>query len=422
VVTCAVGDLAAGESATVTIQGYVALAETPSPLDNLATVSSDTFDPDASNNDVMESSEVIPLAGVVALADGDGSNFPEVAVPLGGSIEVLVKDVDSLTVLHQTEVFPAGWALAGFAKKAGINGARDDLAVMAVQLVSGAAEVRVVGGADGALGSTSIVPAGFQAISMTVIPNDSSGRTLIVVAGRRIADGRFHLFLFDAADGSLVGTLPQHPAAWVVDVAPVSSFAGDALVELGILWANTVSGGSRIRVRELDGTLVGTQVVPGTISPIALAAVANCCGTAADELAVLGWDRSTDRVRVRMTDADGGALVSDAAFAAAASPAALRSVLHFAGAAADELAGLYRSAFGRAGLRVRDAQTGGQLLVGGFGPATGSVPLGLAVSTDAYDSVADELVVYWLDPLSGDLFVTLRDAGSGADVASVPIP
>jgi uncharacterized repeat protein (TIGR01451 family) len=422
IVTCALGDLPSGASATVTIQVYVEPTETPVPIDNMAMVTSDTVDPQLDNNSVMETTEVIPLAGVAALADVDGSGFPEVAVPLAGTIEVLVKDVETLTALHQTEVFPDGWALAGFARKPGIAGAKDDLAVMAIDSATGAGEVRVVAGLDGALVSTAKVPAGYQAIGLSVIADDGGSRTLLVVAARRLGDGRFFLFLFDAADGSLAGFQSQHPAAWVIATAPVSSFAGDALVELASLWVNRVAGGSRIRIRQLDGTLVNTQVVPGALKPFALAPVTNCCGMAADELATLGWNSQLDRVQGRTTDADGGGLVSNATFAAAAAPAALRSMANFAGTAADELAGLYRSTFGRAGLRVRDADTGAQLLVGGFGPVSGSVPLGLAIAASAYDTVADELAVYWVDPLSGTRFVTLRDAGSGADVASVPIP
>jgi uncharacterized repeat protein (TIGR01451 family) len=422
IVTCALGDLAVGDSATVTIHVYVGLQELPAPLDNMATVSSETDDPESGNNDVMESTEVIPFADLAVLSDVDDNGFPEVAVPLEGSIEVLVKDVGSLGVVHQTKVFPAGWTLAGFARKPGINGALDDVAVMAVDLVSGAAEVRIVAGIDGSLLATAQLPDGFRPLAMTLIPDDGTKRALAVVAARRFSDGASRFFVFDADTGAELGTIGLGPTLWPIDLAAVANFGADARVELGILAVNSANGGKRILVKELDGTVLNVHNLPIELMPVALTRVANCCGLAAEELAVLGWDRDSDRVRGRAADADSEAVISDRIFAVQASPSAVGVIDNFGGATADELVALYRNAAGQAATRVRDVQDGGQLFAGAVGAATGSIPLGLAVSPDSYDTVADEVAVFSEDAVSGAKTVTLRDPGSGKTVRKVPIP
>ncbi|MFQ5351409.1 MAG: hypothetical protein ACE5EG_13295, partial [Thermoanaerobaculia bacterium] len=222
--------------------------------------------------------------------------------------------------------------------------------------------------------------------------------------------------------GSLVSEFPLHPGAWPIGLAGVASFAGgDSLAELGVLWINTANGGKRIQVKQLDGTSTGTQNIPIQIMPLALEGVPDCCGGASDEVSALGWDRLADRLRLRTVEASGG-LVQDGTFGNRGQAIALRRVPNFGGSSADELVTLFRNPALRAAVRGRDAMTGANLLVKGYGPVAGSVPLGLGVSPSVYDTVADEVSVYWLDPATGDLFVTVRDAGSGSIVANVPIP
>ena len=422
VVTCDIGDLPSGDSFTAEIMVYVGLSEMLAPLDNLASVTSDTDDPDTGNNDVMEMTEVTPMSAVAALADVDSTGFTDVAVPLTGSLEVLVKDAGTLATVHQTEVFPDGWVLAGFEKRPGMGGAKDGVAVMAVEVATGFAEVRVVTGDTGGLVSTSVLPAGFLPVAMTVIPDDGTMRTLIAVAAMRLTDLLGHVFVFDSADGSLQSAFRLHPVAWPIDLTAVSSFAGDPLAELSILFVNKLNGFKRLQTKQLDGTLVNLVNLPSTQIPTASETVPNCCGMAADEVAVLGWAQAADEVRVRTVDADGGGLVSDSRYALFAAPAGLARVPNVAGSSADELVALYRNVADRAAVRMRDAAGGPTLLVTGFGPAGGSVPLGLAVAPNSFDTAADELTVYWLDPVSGDTFVTLIDAGSGSVVSVVPIP
>ncbi len=361
-------------------------------------------------------SKIALALGIAALLIGGA-----VALPLLGSIGARVKDTGSLDTVWEKEVFPDGWLLAGFEKRPGLAGAKDGLAVMAVEVATGAAEVRVANRA-GPLVSTSVLPAGFLPVGMTVIADDGSMRTLIAVAAMRLADLRGHVVVFDSADGSMVSMFPLHPLAWPIDMAAVSSFSGDALVELAIAWVSKADGAKRIQVKELGGTHVNTTNLPAALVPAALVAVPNCCGMAADELGILGWDQVADQVRVRTVDADGGALISDVLSAVGASPAGLAAVPHVAGSSADELAALYRNAPDRAATRMRDATGGGALLVSGFGPFAGSVPLGVAVAPHSFDTAADELAVYWLDPATGDMFVTLLDTGSGSVVSVVPIP
>jgi len=50
-----------------------------------------------------------------------------------------------------------------------------------------------------------------------------------------------------------------------------------------------------------------------------------------------------------------------------------------------------------------------------------SVPLGMDVSPSAWDTVVDEVSVYWFDTATGDMFVTVSDPG-GTFVLEVPIP
>ena len=338
-------------------------------------------------------------------------------MPVEASIEVLVKDtLAPFATLHQTEAFPDGWALAGFEKKPGVNGARDDVVVLAVEIATGAAVAQVVAGADGALGATMPVPFPFLPLAMTVIPDEASGTTAVVIAARRTDTGSNRAFVFDAASGALTATIPINPSYWPIDVTGVESFGGgDMLPELAILAVNTVTGANKLQVRELTGALMNIQTLPAGRVPVAVAGLPNCCALPAPEVAVLSWDASTGKVRVRTVDADSGAKVSDAKFAGSATPAALATVADFADTMADEVTALYRNGVNRAAARMRDAASGTQLFLGGFGPTTGSVPLGLA----AWE---DDVVVYWEDATSGVRMVTVKDGMTGAVVANVPIP
>jgi hypothetical protein len=255
-----------------------------------------------------------------------------------------------------------------------------------------------------------------------LIPDDGTKRALAVVAARRFSDGASRFFVFDADTGAELGTIGLGPTLWPIDLAAVANFGADARVELGILAVNSANGGKRILVKELDGTVLNVHNLPIELMPVALTRVANCCGLAAEELAVLGWDRDSDRVRGRAADADSEAVISDRIFAVQASPSAVGVIDNFGGATADELVALYRNAAGQAATRVRDVQDGGQLFAGAVGAATGSIPLGLAVSPDSYDTVADEVAVFSEDAVSGAKTVTLRDPGSGKTVRKVPIP
>ncbi len=427
VVSCAVGDLALGEAATVVITLYVVPSAIPAPIENLATVTSDTPDLVPANNDVMESTEVLRFTGLAMLDDVDENMFPEAAapleLPLGDGILVLVKDVFLKNILHMTEVFPDGWALTGFERKPGVGAAKDGVAVMAVNLMTASTEVRVISGPAGALLSTAVVPAGYLPVTMEVIPDDGGvpSRSLIVTASIALGDGpdgRGKVHVFDCSDGSLVSEFFLHPGAVPMGLAAVDSFAGDALSELGILWINETNGGKRLQVKELSGTQILTRNLPLAMTPLALERVANCCLGAADELAAVGWDRVSDKARLWVTQADGGGLISDGVFASKAQPIALRSVPSFAATTADELVTLFRNANGFAAVRGRDAMSQANVLSKGYG-AGSSVPLGLGVSADAYDSVADEVAVFWLDPATGRRRVTLRDAGSGFVVETV---
>ena len=407
IVTCAVGDLHPHESFTATIMVYVELTETPTPLENMATVTSTTLDPDPGNNDVMETTEVIPRYGLVALDDVDGNLFPEVAVPLPGSIDLLVKDSSSLSVLHQTELFPDGWVLAGFEKAPMGN-----VAVMAVEVATGAAAVQVVAGLDGSPVSTAVIPAGFLPTSLAVILDDGAGRTLLVVGAVRTSNLSGWVMAFNASTGNLVGLYSVHPRGWPVAVSGVASFAGGPVAEVGVVWVNRVNGRKKLWVQSLNGFPRMKVTLPMEMSPLGLTTVADCCGGPSDELAALGWDRLLDKVRVETVESDGGLPVNSKLFGTGGQPAEVRAL-------GDDLATLYRNGAPRAALRVFDTATGANVV--NAGEIGGSVPLGLGVSADAYGTPADDVSVFWLDPGSGVLFVTVRD-GAGGVVAGVPIP
>ncbi len=421
VVTCDLGDLASGESAAVFIRVRID-PDAPDPVANVATVSSAVSDPDAGNNDAMVSTTVLPFFGFAMLDDLNGNGFPEVAVTLPGSIQVLVKDVESGAVLQNEQVLPPDFTLVAFDKTPDLNGnGTEELAVVARSQTSGNAFVRVRDGLTGKAIANPTLPAGHEALAMTVVADDGFGNTVLAIAARNNATGQSFVFKRNAADASDMGTIPIALALWPIDLATVPNFSGDPGAELATLAVNTANGARRIQIKELSsGAFLRLHNLPSTRSPAALEAVSNCCGAAADELATLAWDQNLDRVRVRTIDADSAGLVSDATFAVGAEPAGLRMVPHFADASADEIAALYRLTGTRAAVRVRDAQTATQLMALGVG--IDSSPLGLAVAADAYDTIADEIAVLWVDNATGVITVTLRDAGSSATVATVPIP
>ena len=421
IVTCDLGDLAKDASATVTMQVFVEPVEAPVLLENAATVTADNTDPDLDNNDVMVPTDVVLYQGVAALADVDTSGSPEVAATVPGSVEVVVKDIATLAVLHQTEVFPAGWAPAGLATVPGLSGGLDALAVMAVETATGDAEVRVVAGLDGTPISTAVLLPGHMPVAMTVIPDDGLGTPLIAVLAQRLADKVARVLLFDAANG-VPSERVNFGLRWPIDVAAVSDFGTDGRAELAVLTVQPANGDRRLLVKELTGALLSVKNQPFSLYPVALARVANCCGMAADEVTALGYDNPTDRSRGITSDADGLAVISDAEFGVKGQPIAVESIATFGDSSADELAVLFRHVTDRAAVKIRDAMSGFNLFQRGFGPAGDSMPLGLAIVPNAGDTVADEVAVLWVNTVTGVVQITVRDSATESLIRHVPIP
>jgi len=194
----------------------------------------------------------------------------------------------------------------------------------------------------------------------------------------RVADtGKNKLYVMDGGSGDTITTVTYglEPAKGATTV-PDSN--GDLIPE----FATLVEGSLFARVKDVvSGTLLGQPTFDPNYAPLAFFSVGDAGGGAAADVAVVGRDLATGKVRAIVKDAVSGALISKINFTKEYVPFDAVAVANVGDSAAMEIAVLGINAGGKIQAQVRDALTGTKISQVVFSKAF--TPLAFAAVPDA---------------------------------------
>ena len=377
-------------------------------------------DPNPTNNDAVEDTEILPLVDLEALPDINGNGSSDVAVLESGSLRYTVLDGETGNVISSDDFQPEFQpiAMAWLPSFAGSDA--PELVILAERN-------------DGAVGifvrdARNATPLRFWDLSpdysplyLATVPSfGGTGSWEIAVLARRISDGMPRVFVLDASSGVLLKAFNFPAAYFPLGLEVVPDFTGNAAAELAVPGRR---GTDRAVLTTFKDSATGATAAQWfnahTLMPLASAAVGDWDG-AGERFALLTRRSNDGAVRVVIRRADTGAKEALYGHSGAWLPMDLEIVPNFSGAVSDESAVLrWRTSDGDNRASVKDTSTGGFIAGTIFDPTF--VPLDMEIQPDWDGTLADEIAVLGVRLLDGQLRIFLSDA-QGVTLGYVDVP
>jgi uncharacterized repeat protein (TIGR01451 family) len=279
---CALGDLAAGASTIVSVTFAIDTGASGSVV-NVATVGSDTFDPNANNNDSSVSTTIVPASGSADLAvakTGPASAFAGASVTY--TIVVTNAGPDTATNAMLSDPTPAGlaFASAGAPCTSGFPCALGDIASGASVTVT--ANFTIDAGATGSVTNTASASSdtadpvstnNSASATTTITPSSASADLAVLKTGPASADAGGTITYSiavtnngpDPAVNAVLADVPPAGLTFVSASAPCTTGFPCALGTVAVGTTTTVTATFAV-APNASGTLINTAIVSSDTS------------------------------------------------------------------------------------------------------------------------------------------------------------
>ena len=257
------------------------------------------------------------------------------------------------------------------------------------------------------------VPKGMAAV-------DDHGVSNLALLTENEVTGEVQASVRNALSGSLVNTVVFDKTYAPRGMFAIHDLNGNGIPELAMLGINTANGSVGVQVRDAQtDELLKTVFFNKAYTPRALATVPDINGNGQSELAVLGVDPATHRIRVEIRDAAAGTLIRAVTFLQSYAPQSLAIVPDVDGSGAPGVAVVGTDVVtGKVLVQVKNAKTGALVKNTEYDKAY--TPRSLAAVPDTDQNPGSELALLGTNETLGTVMAEIRDAKTGSLVKNVP--
>ncbi|MDX1389703.1 MAG: hypothetical protein R3344_10970, partial [Acidobacteriota bacterium] len=244
----------------------------------------------------------------------------------------------------------------------------------------------------------------------------------IAVLGIGRTTRRILATIIDTGTGEKLGDVAFSSSLAPVDMAVLPDTGGTAAPDLVVLGVTPDVSGVVARIKDASsGLWLRDLNFSQLYHPLGLTIVPTYGGSPAVEIAALSVHETSGRVLARVKDAMSGEKIRDVYYSSSYVPATLLSIADFADTLAPEL-GVVGVHYASERVLTRSKDASSRSTVSEVVYSANYPPDAVVVIPDVADSPAQEIVVLGEHPVNGTTLIRVKDASTGALIATIPVP